>query len=82
MQAVELALEDFPSDDEAARNRRAGFAIESLRIEFVRHLLGLVSFRQAPLPSPRILRQDSGTCQQSVGLRRWLKPDRLPGEII
>ena len=46
MQAVELALEDFPSDDEAARNRRAGFAIECLRIEIVRHLLGLVSFRQ------------------------------------
>ena len=47
MHAVELALEDFPSEEAAARNRRARFAIESLRIEIVRHLLGLVSFRQA-----------------------------------
>lgn len=47
MYAVELALEEFPSEDAAERNRRAGFAIESLRMEIVRHLLGLVSFRKA-----------------------------------
>lgn len=43
--AMELALEDFASDDGNARNRRAQFAVESLRLEILRHLLGRPSLR-------------------------------------
>lgn len=46
-QAIDMALEGFPSADPAARSRRAGFAVESLRVEIVRHIHGLSSFRKA-----------------------------------
>jgi hypothetical protein len=44
-EAISLALESFPNEDARSRNRRAEFAVESLRIEILRHLLGLASFR-------------------------------------
>lgn len=44
-QAMELALEDCTSTDPSARARRARFAVESLRLEILRHLLGRPSLR-------------------------------------
>jgi len=44
-QAVEMVLEDFRGDA-GARQRRARFALESLRVEVLRHLLGMPSFRE------------------------------------
>ena len=45
-QAIDLALEDFESVAPAARARRGRAAVESLRLEVLRHLLGMPSFRE------------------------------------
>lgn len=45
-QAIDLVLEDFESSDPAARARRGRFAVEALRLEVLRHLLGMPSFRE------------------------------------
>ena len=44
-QAVDQVLERFGKADPTARQRHGVFAIESLRIEILRHLLGDVSYR-------------------------------------
>ncbi len=45
-QAIDLALEAFENTAPAARARRGRFAVESLRLEVLRHLLGMPSFRE------------------------------------